>query len=101
MIALAWVMNASLTVAQLQWLIAPWPDTWPWRNGLLPAEIATTIGGGLLGGYAMFSTASIETIRLAKKTPLRRRHAQWSRKPRNLHPLLGAPNEAAKSRQTN
>lgn len=67
MIALAWVMNASLTVAQLQWLIAPWPDNWPWRNGLLPAEIATTIGGGLLGGYAMFSTASIETIRLAKK----------------------------------
>lgn len=36
-------------------------------NGLVPAEIATTIGTGMLGGYTTFSTASVETIRLAEQ----------------------------------
>ncbi|NWN87504.1 MAG: CrcB family protein [Micrococcaceae bacterium] len=36
-------------------------------NGLVPAQIATTIGGGLLGGNTTFSIASVETIRLAEQ----------------------------------
>ena len=36
-------------------------------NGWLPPELAAVIGVGLLGGYTTFSTASIETVRLAQE----------------------------------
>jgi CrcB protein len=36
-------------------------------NGWLPPEAATIVGVGLLGGYTTFSTASVETVRLAQE----------------------------------
>lgn len=36
-------------------------------NGWLPTETATVLGVGLLGGYTTFSTASVETVRLAEE----------------------------------
>lgn len=33
----------------------------------LPAELSVAIGVGLLGGYTTFSTASVETVRLAQE----------------------------------
>lgn len=36
-------------------------------NGGLAPEVATVLGVGLLGGYTTFSTASVETVRLAQE----------------------------------
>jgi CrcB protein len=36
-------------------------------NHLLAAEWSLVLGGGLLGGYTTFSTASFETVRLAQE----------------------------------
>lgn len=36
-------------------------------NGWLPPEAAAVLGVGLLGGYTTFSTASVETVRLAQE----------------------------------
>jgi CrcB protein len=36
-------------------------------NGWLPPEVAAVVGVGLLGGYTTFSTASVETVRLAQE----------------------------------
>ena len=33
----------------------------------LPPEVALILGSGLLGGYTTFSTASVETVRLAQE----------------------------------
>jgi CrcB protein len=35
-------------------------------QGWLPDELALVLGVGLLGGYTTFSTASVETVRLAR-----------------------------------
>jgi CrcB protein len=35
-------------------------------GGLLPADLQVVLGTGLLGGYTTFSTASVETVRLAR-----------------------------------
>ncbi|MGR2752854.1 fluoride efflux transporter CrcB [Agromyces arachidis] len=36
-------------------------------GGWLPPELGTVIGVGLLGGFTTFSTASVETVRLAQE----------------------------------
>jgi CrcB protein len=36
-------------------------------NGWLAPEVAAVVGVGLLGGYTTFSTASVETVRLAQE----------------------------------
>jgi CrcB protein len=36
-------------------------------NGWLAPELTSVIGVGLLGGYTTFSTASVETVRLAEE----------------------------------
>lgn len=36
-------------------------------NGWLAPEVAAVVGVGLLGGYTTFSTASVETVRLARE----------------------------------
>ncbi|GAA4048950.1 fluoride efflux transporter CrcB [Agromyces indicus] len=36
-------------------------------SGWLAPEVATALGVGLLGGYTTFSTASVETVRLAQE----------------------------------
>jgi CrcB protein len=35
-------------------------------GGLLPPDLQVVLGTGLLGGYTTFSTASVETVRLAR-----------------------------------
>jgi len=35
-------------------------------NSLLPEELHLILGGGLMGGFTTFSTASFETVRLAQ-----------------------------------
>jgi CrcB protein len=34
-------------------------------GGLLPAGVQVVVGGGFLGGFTTFSTAAVETVRLA------------------------------------
>jgi fluoride exporter len=44
-------------------------------GGLLPEDLQVVLGTGLLGGYTTFSTASVETVRLARAG--RHRAALW------------------------
>lgn len=89
---LCWVALAGGAGAGLRFVVDGWVrarlgDRFPWGTWLvnlsgsfalglvtglaagavLPADLRLVLGSGLLGGYTTFSTASVDTVRLAQQ----------------------------------